>query len=163
MLSRLKNRLANLKKANPNVIPNLPFDNFEKLIVKAIKDGEAPSFEKKLKNISFEISAYTSGGYPHGLNADIEFHIDNLVTKKKYSTHASAFDDYDYIEDTDGESIYYNVEPNYDISGRQNEASSLDWKRKGQYKELSTKELYQSFAKDILFYNENPHENFPNK
>ena len=163
MLSRLKNRLANLKKANPNVIPNLSFDKFEDLIKEAFKEGYSSSFEKKLENISFEIEAYTSGGYPNGLKADIEFHIYNLVTKKKYSTSASAFDDYDYIEDTDGDSIYINKEPNYDIGRLQDDATSVDWKREGQYGELSTKELYQSFAKDIMFYNENPHENFPKK
>ena len=163
MLSRLKNRLANLKKANTNVIPNLPFNKFEQMILEAFQEGQSNPFEKKLENISFEIVAYTSGGYPDGLKADIEFHIYNLVTKKKYSTHASAFDDYDYVEDTDGESVFINKEPNYDIGRLQDDATSVDWKRYGQYGELSTKELYQSFAKDIMFYNENPHENFPKR
>ena len=133
------------------------------MIVEAFKEGYSSSFEKKLENISFEIEAYTSGGYPNGLKADIEFHIYNLVTKKKYSTSASAFDDYEYIEESDGESIYYNTEPNYEISRLQDDATSLDWKREGHYVGLSAKELYQSFAKDIAFYNENPHEAFPKR
>lgn len=160
MLSRLKNRLASIKKATTNTIPNLPFDKFDDLLTEGFKEGHS-DFEKKLENISFEINAYT---YLQGQDLEfiVELDIKNLLTNKKANTYAQGLSDYVVEEDVyDGE-LSYNRVPNYDVSDMDwNEATyALEWKKKGTYRSLSLKELYEALAKDIAYHNENPHEDF---
>ncbi len=170
MLSRLKNRLASIKKAsdapfqNYNkkqflkdyspVIPNFPYKAFEEFIEDTIfaNKDEYAEFEKRLENIKFEISCQKNyRRSDEDSEAELSLKIINLKTKKIGQIVAVPFAEYYEGDD------HYSGGFDFDVSGRG--VDGYRWVGKDEWER--TKDLYKEFAQLVDFYNQNPDADFP--